>query len=56
MLRITFTIGYAVTMLLQGLIVSRSEHWWYFQLFVLGLINLIWWIVLIIKRKRKSTK
>jgi hypothetical protein len=53
MMRIGLTAGYLITMLLQGLLVERELGWWLFQLGFLGTIHLVWWIVLIIKRRLK---
>lgn len=52
-MRIGLTAGYLITMLLQGLLVERELGWWLFQLGFLGTIHLVWWIVLIIKRRLK---
>lgn len=56
MIRIRLTEGYLIGMLLQGLLVERELGWWILQLGFLGLIHLVWWVVLIIKKKIKTSR
>ena len=55
-MRIGLTVGYLIVMLLQGLLVKMELRWWLFQLGFLGTIHLIWWIVLIVKRRVKRAQ
>jgi hypothetical protein len=55
-MRIGLTVGYLIVMLLQGLLVKMELRWWLFQLGFLGTIHLVWWIVLIVKRRVKRAQ
>jgi len=52
--RLLFTFGYLIGMSIQALISEKELIWWLFQYGILITINIIWWIVTIIKRKKQK--
>jgi membrane protein DedA with SNARE-associated domain len=54
--RILLTIGYLLGTLLQELLAEKDLVWWILQFGFLGIIHIVWWLVLIIKRKLNPSR
>lgn len=54
MLRIGFSIGFLLMMVVNASLVTRSLDWWLYHIGVLITILLIWSLILSIKKRRNK--